>query len=310
MIITVTLNTAIDHILYIPEFKLGATIRSSKSFIAMGGKGTDAAYILGTLGIPNLAMGFSAGIFGAKMESMLHERNVDTDFIQVAGETRINTLLIRGEDDQSTFTVDTLEITEDHIDQLSARLSAQLPKAGCVVLGGSPPRGYPLDRYQELIHLIKAHDIPVIIDASGEALKIASQSRPAFIKVNKSEMEQLAEKTLTTFDDMILGASHVQESTGSSVILTLGDQGAIAALQDYMVRIQPLQVPVQNTAGAGDAVLAGIAHALDSKSDMTEGLRLGFAAAAAVMMTPRTADCDPQVVDRLRNKIEIGPMIF
>ena len=62
MILTLTLNTAIDHILHIPAFELGETIRSSRSYLAMGGKGTDASYILGTLGIPNIAMGFKAGI--------------------------------------------------------------------------------------------------------------------------------------------------------------------------------------------------------------------------------------------------------
>jgi 1-phosphofructokinase len=308
MIITLTLNTALDHILHIPEFKFGTTVRSTRSYLAMGGKGTDAAYILGTLGIKNIAMGFSAGIFGAKMESMLRDRGVETDFVHVDGETRLNTLLIRGPNQQSTFTVDTLEIGESDIDQLMAKLTARLDQAGCVVLGGTPPSTFPLVPLRELLDLTKQHDIPLVIDASGEALRIACETRPAFIKINQDEMGQLLEKSISSRKETLEGASEINKSTGASVIVTLGDQGAFAVMQDQTMQIHPLDVPIVNTAGAGDAVLAGLAHAVDSGSDIVEGLRLGFAAAAAVMMTPQTAECDPVEVNNLLEGIEISSL--
>ena len=86
MITTITLNTAIDHVLIVPEFRLGETIRSTRSNLSMGGKGTDVSYILGTLGIENLALGFKAGVFGDKMEAMLKERGVPAENIFISME--------------------------------------------------------------------------------------------------------------------------------------------------------------------------------------------------------------------------------
>src|SRR5215475_4648471 len=116
MIVTVTANTTIDHTVMIPSLKENHTIRASGSFYSMGGKPTDASWILGEMGIPSQALGFAAGLVGQKAETMLRARGVMPDFIQVGGETRINVVIItedRGS--QTTITTSTLEVEAEHL---------------------------------------------------------------------------------------------------------------------------------------------------------------------------------------------------
>lgn len=309
MIVTITLNTAIDHILFVPEFGLGETIRSTRSYLSMGGKGTDTAYILGTLGIDNLALGFKAGVFGDKMEAMLQERGVRTDFVQVGGETRISTIIIEPGAGQSTFTVDTLQITPQHIEEFFRHYEAALDGCGCVVIGGTPPGSFPLDKFSELIRLANERAIPTVLDASGESLQAGVAARPTVIKPNLRELEDLAGQPVTSLEMVAGAARKILQTHGCSVIATLGEQGALAVLPTGTYHIAPLEVEVVNVAGAGDAVLAGLAHALDQQIPLEDGLRLGFAAAAAVMLTPRTADCDPAQVERFKSQVVLEPFL-
>jgi 1-phosphofructokinase len=309
MIATITLNTAIDHILFVPEFRLGETIRSTRSYLSMGGKGTDVSYILGTLGIENLALGFKAGVFGDKMEAMLQERNVQTDFVQVGGETRISTLIIEQGAGQSTFTVDTLQITPEHIEEFFQHFEAALGGSGCVVIGGTPPSSFPLDEFSDLIRLANERSIPTVLDASGESLQAAVAARPTVIKPNLRELEDLAGQSLTS-PKMVAGAAReIMNTHGCSVIATMGERGALAVLPGGTYHIAPLEIEVVNSAGAGDAVFAGLAYALDQHIPLEDGLRLGFAAAAAVMLTPRTADCEPAQVERFRSQVVLEPFL-
>ena len=74
MIITATPNTSIDRTLVIPDFNWGKTIRSTEAALGMGGKGTDTSWILGELGIHNLAIGFAAGPTGKLLEKKLQDQ--------------------------------------------------------------------------------------------------------------------------------------------------------------------------------------------------------------------------------------------
>ncbi len=109
MILTVTLNTGLDHTLFMDQLRLGYTQKVRASTMSMAGKPADASWVLSTLGIPNLATGFAAGELGKKMEAMLRQRGAQTDFLWVAGETRLNTVLVvDGDSLQTTLTTETL----------------------------------------------------------------------------------------------------------------------------------------------------------------------------------------------------------
>ncbi|MEM7034439.1 MAG: PfkB family carbohydrate kinase, partial [Chloroflexota bacterium] len=129
---TVTPNTSLDHIMFVPSFGLNETIRASQVVQSMGGKPTDASWILGELGVPSLALGFAAGNVGQQVESLLHQRNVTTDFIWVEGESRRNIVIICEDGSgQSTITDASLKFNQADIQTLIAQYKNALSQTTC-----------------------------------------------------------------------------------------------------------------------------------------------------------------------------------
>lgn len=308
MIVTVTANTTLDHNVIVPALEPNKTIRAVSSVYSMGGKPTDASFILGTLGTPSLALGFAAGLVGQKVEALLQARGVQTDFIQVGGETRIN-IVMAGRDDHShtTITTSTLEIAPEHLDALRLRYQSALDGASCVVMGGTLPKAMQPAFYAEYIRLAQERNVPVIFDASEPNLSAGLAARPTFIKPNQDELSALVGSPVHTLEEAYHAGRSIFDQYGTCPIITLGSEGGLAVLPEKAYRIPPLKIEVVSAGGAGDAVLAGLASSLDKDQPIEEGLRLGFAAAAAVCLMPGTADCRPEDVARLLPQVELVP---
>jgi 1-phosphofructokinase family hexose kinase len=308
MIVTVTLNTSIDRTLFIKDFTWNNTIRASTSVLGMGGKAADASWVLGELGSENLATGFAAGDTGKLMEKMLSERGCQTDFVWVGGETRTNIVVISEQGKgQSTLVANGLEIGPGHIDEFRHKFTSLLKKATCALIGGSLPPGLAPSFYAELIRQVRSAGLPVVFDASGAGLLAGMEGRPTIAKPNVDEISELSGQSVTTIESAHRVGTELYEKYGTMFVITLGAEGALAVLAGRSYRIPVLKVPVVSTAGAGDAVLAGLSVALSEGKPVEEGLRLGFAAAAAVCLTPATADCRRSDVERFIPQIELVP---
>jgi 1-phosphofructokinase len=299
MILSVTPNTAIDYTLHVPEFTLGRTIRATETAWGMGGKAADAAWILGHWGIPNLALGFAAGRNGQRMEAMLQERGCQTDFVWVDGETRLNTVLCSG-GKHSTFTSSTLEVTSEHVAAFFRKYVLALEHADCLIVGGTLPKGVPHTFFPDVIRLARQRGTPVIFDSSGPYLRNGLEAGPTVVKPNLNELAYLtcegfvADESSYRFIDrrqeVYSRACQVQAQYNVSVVVTLGDEGALALFGGAHFWIPSLKVEVVSAAGAGDAVLAGMALAYTQHKPIEDGLRLGFGLATAVLLTLATAD--------------------
>ncbi len=309
MILTVTLNTSIDRTVFIGDFTWNRTIRASQQAVGMGGKAADASWILGELGYANLAIGFAAGDTGRRMERMLQMRGCKTDFVWIGGETRTNIVVIsevgKG---QSTLVTESLEVADIHVRQLEKKYTAALGKARCVLIGGSLPPGLEPSVYTSLVKQAVAAGLPVVFDASGPALKSGMEGHPTAAKPNMDEISDLAGQRVDSIEIAYKVGQVIKKKYGTStLVVTLGEHGALALLSDRAYHIPILKVPVVSTAGAGDGVVAGLCVALATGKPIEEGLRLGFAAATAVCLTPATADCRKSDVERLLPKVELIP---
>lgn len=308
MIVTLTPNTGLDRVIFLPRFEWGETVRASGSILAMGGKGTDVSVVLAELGDPGLALGFAAGQTGEQMARMLEDRGVTCDFVWADGETRTNKVLIEtGTDRQTTITLPGLTVRQSHLEQLRCKLSQYLNQASCLVLGGSLPQGMGPDSYQELIQDARAAGVPTLFDASGPGLRSGVQALPSILKLNQSEMEELSGRRLTSSRAVLRAAQQYVARGVERVVLTMGAHGlwALDADEAYFVPALPL-TPV-NTAGAGDGLMAGLAIGLAAEWPWDRALRLGVAAAAAVCLTPGTAQCQREEVERLLPEVQIIP---
>jgi 1-phosphofructokinase family hexose kinase len=300
MIVTVTPNTAIDRTLFVPRFELGQTLRASREAIGMGGKAADASWILGELDQPNLALGFAAGDTGRRMEAMLQARGTKTDFVWVQGSTRENVIIVSEDGQgQTTLAVESLVVTPADVATLVAKVESALAGASCLVLGGSLPPDVPPGTHAQLVRASHAAGVPTLFDASGTALRAGLEARPTVVKPNRSELEELTGLTLASARAVWRAMGGMHERFGTWPIVTLGEEGALALTAEGGYRIEVPQVEAVSTAGAGDAVLAGLAVSYARGKNLAWGLRLGFAAAAAVLLTPATADCRRADVDRL-----------
>ena len=142
MIVTLTLNTALDHVLFCDGFEWGRTIRAHASVLSVGCKGADVAWMLAELGQPVVALGWIAGENGRRMEAMLRAQGVATDFVWVEGETRLNTVLIDTRRKvQSTVTAKGMQVRAEHVRAVKETLARHLEKASCLAIGGSLPPG-------------------------------------------------------------------------------------------------------------------------------------------------------------------------
>ncbi len=308
MIVTVTANTTLDLTLFVPTFGKNQTLRATRTVQSMGGKPTDASWILGEMRIPRLALGFAAGATGKKVEAMLQARGVTTDFLWVDGETRTNVVLVVEEERwQTTITTTTITITREQIDALRRRYVSALDGATCIVLGGTLPRGMEPSFYTDFISLARERNIPVIFDAAEPNLSAGLAARPSYIKPNRDELEGLTGRRIDTLDDAYHAGREIIERYGTSSVITLGEDGALAVLPDRAYSLPPLKVNVVSTSGAGDGMLAGLAAAVSRGQPIEDGLRLGAAAAAAVCLMPGTADCRREDVERFLSEVRIVP---
>ena len=306
MILTLTPNTAFDRSVVVPSLVPGRNHRIQQRWLTPTGKGVDVSRVLHALGIATCALGFVAGETGQQYEAALHTAGVPTNFVWVDGETRLN-LVIISEDDakHTTLSDDSLIVSEAHVQALLSCVEAALPAARCITLGGSLPRSVPPVLYSKLIGLARAHNVPVILDATGPGAQDWLAAGPTWLKPNREELAFLLGHEIKTLEEALHGARHINQTYGINVLASVDAVGAIAVTATQAWRIHPLAVPIVSAAGAGDALVAGLASALADGSPIETGLRLGAAAAAATVMRPGTAECHREDVMRLLPQVVI-----
>ena len=142
MIVSLTPNTTLDMTVFVPKLLTNTVVRAARTYHSMGGKPTDAAWILGRMGVGSLALGLAAGAVGHKVKRMLEDLGVTADFIEVGGETRINTVIIdESTGEHTTITSASLIVEPHNVEELRERYRAALPAASVVITGGSLPPG-------------------------------------------------------------------------------------------------------------------------------------------------------------------------
>lgn len=308
MILSLTPNTTIDLTVFVPKLVTDTTLRASKTVYSLGGKPTDAAWILGRMGVSSLALGLAAGSVGEKVKALLEDFDVRVDFVRAEGETRINTVIIdESTGEHTTITSASMFVQPHHLAALRQRYRQALKSASVVITGGSLPPGMQPEFYVEAIQMAREQGIPVIFDASQPNLEVGLRAQPDFIKPNNHELSALVGYELDSTAALHAAGSAILERHGSEVIISRGKDGVLAVLRQGSYRIPGIEVAVSSPAGAGDALLAGLAHAIHHGQPIEEGLRLGLATATAVCLQPGTAVYDVADMRRFLPQVELMP---
>jgi 1-phosphofructokinase family hexose kinase len=310
MVITVTPNTALDRTLRVARLLPNRTLRARPATLSPTGKGVDVSLVLAEMDVLSVAMGFVAGDTGKQLEAALRAKGIDSALTWVAGETRINNVII-GEADNShtTITADSLLVNEAHVAALMKTFTQHIKQAKCVALGGSIPAGVDPSLYAQLIAIARQHRVPTIIDATGEAMTLALAAQPDWMKPNREELEAFAGCEVYTVRDAWHAAQSLRARHGVHVLASLGADGLLVVMADRSLYAPALRVPVVNPAGAGDALVAGLAASIARGESIDVGVRMGVAAAAATLMKPGTAECDRADIERLLPAVSVMPFV-
>jgi 1-phosphofructokinase family hexose kinase len=307
MILTLTPNPTIDRAVFCRDFCLGDVVRAERETVTPSGKGIDAAKVIHELGGDTLTVGLKAGITGEQHSALLAEQGVQHDFVPALGETRTLVVLVDlSAGKQSSISAATLRATSQHLPQLISRLEQYAERSWGLLCGGSLPPGLPPDSYARVLRWGRQQGLATLLDTSGEPLRHGVQGMPHILKINRQELTLLDPEasgdvlTLTTALRHRLGTW-----ASEALVVTLGEQGALAVTAAGTYRTHPPQVPIANTAGAGDALGAGIMLARRQGADWPAALALGTAAAASVVMNEGTGICRREQVESLLDQVGI-----
>lgn len=307
-VLTVTPNTALDRTLRVARLLPNRTLRASPATLSPTGKGVDVSLVLAELNVPSVAMGFVAGDAGRQLEAALHAKGIDSELTWVAGETRINTVIIGADDcSHTTITADSLIVHEAHVGALIEAFTQRIQQVKCVALGGSIPAGVDPSLYAQLVAIAKQYRVPTIVDATGTAMTLALAAQPDWIKPNREELEAFAGCEVHSLRDAFHAAQILRARHGVNVLASLGADGLLVVMDDASLYAPAMDVPVVNPAGAGDALVAGLAAAIARGESVEAGVRLGVACAAATLMKAGTAECDRADIERLLPAVQVTP---
>ena len=306
MIITVTLNPAIDQTLVVPKFVAGDTIRVKSSRFDPGGKGINVSRVVSELGGESVAMGFAPGGLGRYLEQTLESQGIDTDFVHTRGETRTNITILDESRHVHTILSDPgPTIDRDSIQSLRRRIKRRLQAGDWLVLAGSIPPPLTGDIYAELIHEAADLGAHTVLDADGIAMKTGTLAHPEMVKGNRRELERLVGRHLDDEPSTLAAADEIQKTGVHTVVVTRGREGAVAMTDARCLRGVAPRVRAVSAVGSGDALLAGVVLTLSRGGTMDEAMRLGIASGTASVLTQGTELCRRREVDILLPRVKV-----
>ena len=310
MIITVTLNAAIDKTLAVPNFRLGRRHRAVEQTSMAGGKGVNVARALKALGEHVIATGVAGGPTGTRIIEQLTEEAILSDFVRIREESRTSTAVV-----DPTTGVQT-EINERGPEVSAAELELFKDKllylargAEYCVFSGSLPRGVPSDFYAQLISEMHRLDVTTVLDAEGEAGRLATRAEPSVVTPNELEAEELVGHEFGEDEDHPAAVKEMVELGAREAILTL-PTGCIGLIQVdgerrlYRVTIDPALVDARSGVGSGDAFLAGYVASRYRRRAPDDCLRFAVACGAESVQHFGAGVLDPAGVERLLPRVQ------
>lgn len=306
MIATITINPALDRLIYVDKLLPNDTNRTLKTEVDIGGKGVNASRVLKELGNETVALGFLAGPAGRLIERELQRDGIETDFVFVEGETRTNIAVQEASGaPPTTFNDPGPTITDAEITELYGKVRMVACRSSMVIIGGSLPPGTPEDIYRTLVGLVQAEGAQAILDADGEPMRLGMEAVPFMIKPNKDEVHRLIGVEIKSLDDAMRAVNILRETGVKLVVISMGAEGAVAGSDEGIWQAVPPEVHVVSTIGSGDSMVAGIAHVISTGGTLVDALKLGSAAGAATAMTDGTRICSALDTNALVAKVHV-----
>jgi 1-phosphofructokinase len=291
-IVAITLNPSIDKTIAIDHLVPYGLNRVKNYRLDPGGKGINVARVLKNFGANVIVSGLNAGENGKLLMKFLEKARIDSDFLQIEGETRTNLKIF----DESVNKMTEINESGFFIDseiQASFKMKFQslMRETDIVVLCGSLPPGVPLDFYAECIEIAKKQGVKTLLDADGEALQKGLGAIPYAVKPNIHELEMLIGRKCTNNDDVIQAAKKLINKGVEIVIVSMGSDGAIVADKNEVFKVDSWNIPVKSTVGAGDSMVGALAYSVQREASLFDIAKITTAAGTITASKAGTEIC-------------------
>ncbi len=312
MIVTVTLNAAIDRTLAVPSFQLGHRHRASQGLTLAGGKGINIARALKRLGLPVVATGLVGGRTGARIVEELTAEAILNDFVHIADESRTSTAVV----DPTTSTYTEINewgpaVLESELEMLLEKIAYLARGADFVVFAGTLPRGVADSFYADAIHELNRTGVRTILDSEGEPLRLGVEAEPFLVSPNQEEAEGLVGQEFSDAADFRMALESIAEQ-GARNVLIKGESGCFALLREerrtQLFHASAPRLEAVSTVGAGDVLLAGFIAARLDERPFDEALRAAVATGAASILEVGAGRFDPREAARLAATVKVDEL--
>lgn len=312
MIVTITLNAALDRTLRVPNFQLGRRNRADVSLPLPGGKGVNIARALKALGQPVIATGLAGGRAGIQIIEQLTAEGLLNDFVRIADESRASMAVIDPTNGQQTEINEHGPVVDPaELDILIDKIRYLAKGADIFVLAGSLPQQVPTDYYATLLHELRRQRMVTALDAAGPVLRAALAGEPDVVSPNQFEAEEIVGHEFADWEDMVTGAEVITQMGAGSVLIHHED-GCVARLRGEHGRgwrvfraVLPRRSDVVSTVGSGDAFLAGYLSGFYGERRPEEALALAVACGAASTQSFGAGTFSRADVDALTRQVAV-----
>jgi 1-phosphofructokinase family hexose kinase len=309
VIVTVTLNAAIDRTLTVPNFQLGQRHRASQGLTLAGGKGINVARALKRLEIPVVATGLAGGRTGTRIVEELTSEAILNDFVRIADESRTSTAVV--DPTAATYT----EINEwgPHVEPeelaiLLDKISYLARGADMVVFAGTLPRGVDDSFYAEAIRDLNRRNVPAVLDSEGPPLRLGVEAEAFLVTPNQREAEGLVGQELGDDDDYTMALDRIADMGARNVLITAETRSFGLFRADRKRTLfradAPLVEPVSRV-GSGDVLLAAFLAARVAEKSLEDSLRIAVAAGAASTLEVGAGRFEPREASRLESSVDV-----
>ena len=306
MILTVTLNAAIDKRYVVEGYQVGQVNRVKECSYVPGGKGLNVSKPAAIYGAEVVATGFVGGHAGNYIEDSLKPFGIKSEFYHVEAESR-SCINIWDEVNQvqTEFLEPGFTLTEKEFEGFEEKFRTLVTDAKVVAMSGSVPKGLDGTAYQRLVKIGKKAGKQVILDTSGKLLEMGIQASPTLIKPNIDEIRMLTGKTCNDIAEIIDAAKEIHKNGVKIVAVSLGADGSLAVGEEGTFRAEVPKIDAVNTVGCGDSMIAGFAVGMEEGLSLPEMLKKASAISAAAAMREETGFFVMQDMEKLLPEIKI-----
>ena len=309
MIITVTLNAALDKTLEVPNFTPGRRHRTVDQTTMPGGKGVNIARAVKRLGQPVIATGLAGGATGNRIVEELNDAGILNAFVRIREESRTNTAVLDPTTGMHTEVNERGPSVSSHEFELFCEKLLYLAKGASIcVLAGSLPRGIEPDVYATLIGELKRLGVVTMVDTEGESMLLAVRAEPDVISPNELEAEELVGHEFNDVADRAQAVAEMTRLGPAEAIMTVDDGCYAQVLEDGVPTLHRVRVEEQearSSIGSGDAFLAGYVASRYAGDSPLDCLSFGVACGAESTQHFGAGLVDPAKVERLLDEVQV-----